>query len=91
MMRFSYRTRGISVERPSSLGNPFPMQGEATRAQVIGQYEDWLTQQLLDTSSSASREVHRLAARAWRYDPHSGAVPPAVVPLTSLSGFFQLY
>jgi hypothetical protein len=31
---------GIYVGRPSVLGNPFPMQGEATRAQVFHDYED---------------------------------------------------
>lgn len=54
--------RGVYVGRPSPLGNPFAMQGEATRTQVIRDYEDWLAEQLLDPSSAASIEIHRLAA-----------------------------
>ena len=60
--------RGIYVGRPSPLGNPFAMQGEATRAQVIRDYEDWLAEQLRDPSSPASREIHRLAALARKQD-----------------------
>jgi hypothetical protein len=60
--------RGIYVGRPSPLGNPFAMQGDATRAQVIRDYEDWLAEQLLDPSSPASREIHRLAALARKQD-----------------------
>ena len=60
--------RGIYIGRPSVLGNPFPMQGEATRAQVIHDYEDWLAEQLLDPSSPVSREIHRLAALARKQD-----------------------
>jgi len=59
---------GIYVGRPSPLGNPFPMQREATRSQVICDYEDWLAEQLLDPSSPASREIHRLAELARRQD-----------------------
>ena len=59
---------GIYVGRTSSLGNPFPMQGEATRAAVIRDYEDWLAEQLLDPSSPASREIHRLAESARKQD-----------------------
>lgn len=36
--------RGIYVGRPPPLGNPFTMQGEETRAQVIRAYEDWLAE-----------------------------------------------
>jgi hypothetical protein len=60
--------RGIYVGRPSPLGNPFLMQREAERAQVIRDYEDWLAEQLLDPSSPASREMSRLAALARRQD-----------------------
>jgi hypothetical protein len=60
--------RGIYVGRPSPLGNPFPMQGEAERAAVIQAYEDWLAEQLLDPSSPASREIHRLAELARKLD-----------------------
>ena len=60
--------RGIYVGRPSPLGNPFAMQGEATRAEVIRDYEDWLAEQLLDPSSEASIEIHRLAALARKQD-----------------------
>ena len=60
--------RGIYVGRPSPLGNPFALQGEATRAAVIRDSEDWLAEQLLDPSSPASREIHRLAALAWKRD-----------------------
>jgi len=63
-----YGARGIYVGRPSPLGNPFAMQGEATRAQVIRDYEDWLAEQLLDPSSPAHREIHRLAALARKQD-----------------------
>jgi hypothetical protein len=44
------------------------MQGEATRAAVIRAYEDWLAEQLLDPSSPASREIHRLAELARKQD-----------------------
>ena len=60
--------RGIYVGRPSPLGNPFAMHGEATRAQVIRDYEDWLAEQLMDSRSAASREIHRLAALARTQD-----------------------
>jgi len=60
--------RGISVGRPSPLGNPFAMQGESTRAQVIRDYEAWLAEQLLDPKSAASVELHRLAALARKQD-----------------------
>src|SRR5262245_66689562 len=60
--------RGAYVGRPSPLGNPFPMQGEAERAAVIRDYEDWLAEQLLDPSSPASREIHRLAELERRED-----------------------
>ena len=60
--------RGIYVGRPSPLGNPFTMQGEETRAQVIRDYEDWLAEQLLDPHSAASIEMHRLAALARTQD-----------------------
>src|SRR5437870_4928570 len=59
---------GIYVGRPSPLGNPFAMQGEAERAAVIRAYEDWLAEQLLDLSSRASREIHRLAGLARKQD-----------------------
>ena len=55
---------GIYVGRPSPLGNPFPMQGEATRVATIRDYEDWLAEQLLDSSSQASCEIHQLAELA---------------------------
>ena len=60
--------KGIYVGRPSPLGNPFAMQGEATRAQVIRAYEDWLAEQLLDVHSAASIEIYRLAALARKQD-----------------------
>ena len=60
--------RGIYVGRPSPLGNPFAMQGEATRAQVIRDYEEWLAEQLLDPHSAASIEIYRLAALARKQD-----------------------
>ena len=60
--------RGLYVGRPSPLGTPFAMQGEATRAQVIRDYEDWLAEQLLDPSSAASIEMSRLAALARKQD-----------------------
>jgi Domain of unknown function (DUF4326) len=60
--------RGIYVGRPSALGNPFAMQGEATRPQVIRDYEEWLAEQLLDPKSPASREIHRLADLARKQD-----------------------
>jgi Domain of unknown function (DUF4326) len=60
--------RGFYVGRPSPLGNPFTMQGEAERAAVIRDYEDWLAEQLLDPSSTVSREIHRLAELARKQD-----------------------
>jgi hypothetical protein len=60
--------RGVYVGRSSPLGNPFAMQGEATRAAVIRDYADWLAEQLLDPSSPASREIHRLAELARKQD-----------------------
>jgi hypothetical protein len=60
--------RGISVGRPSPLGNPFAMQGEAERAAVIRNYEDWLAEQLLDPHSAASIEIYQLAALARKQD-----------------------
>ena len=63
-----HRASGIYVGRPSPLGNPFAMQGEAERAAVIGDYEDWLAEQLLDPKSPASREIHRLAELARKQD-----------------------
>jgi hypothetical protein len=60
--------RGIYVGRPSLLGNPFAMQSEATRAQVIRDYEDWLAEQLLDPRSAASIEIYRPAALARKQD-----------------------
>jgi hypothetical protein len=59
---------GIYVGRPSPLGNPFAMQGEAQRAAVIRAYEDWLAEQVLDPSGPASREIHRLAELARNQD-----------------------
>ena len=63
-----HKAKGIYVGRPSPLGNPFAMQGEATRAQVIRDYEDWLAEQLLDPKSPANIEIHRLAALARKQD-----------------------
>jgi hypothetical protein len=60
--------RGIYVGRPSPLGNPFAMQGEATSAAVIQAYEDWLAEQLLDPSSPASIEIYRLSELARKQD-----------------------
>ena len=60
--------RGIYVGRPSPLGNPFPMQGEATRSAVIRDYEEWLAEELRDPSSPASREIHRLAELTRKQD-----------------------
>jgi len=60
--------RGMYVGRPSPLGNPFAMQGESTRAQVIRDYEEWLAEQLLDPRSPASIEMSRLAALARQQD-----------------------
>ncbi len=60
--------KGIYVGRPSPLGNPFAMQGEATRAQVIRDYEAWLAEQLRDQQSPASIEMRRLAALARKQD-----------------------
>jgi hypothetical protein len=59
---------GIYVGRPSPLGNPFAMQGEAGRAAVICDYEEWLAEQLLDPSSPASIEIYRLAKLARKQD-----------------------
>jgi hypothetical protein len=59
---------GIYVGRPSPLGNPFPLHCEAERAAVIGDYEDWLAEQLLDARSAASIEMSRLAALARKQD-----------------------
>ena len=64
----THGAKGIYVGRPSPLGNPFAMQGEASRAQVIRDYEDWLAEQLLDPSSPASIEMHRLAELARKQD-----------------------
>ena len=44
------------------------MQGEATRAQVIRDYEEWLAKQLLDPHSAASIELHWLATLARKQD-----------------------
>ena len=60
--------KGMYVGRPSPLGNPFAMQGESTRAQVIRDYEDWLAEQLLDPRSPVSIEMSRLAALARKQD-----------------------
>jgi len=37
---------GIYVGRPSVLGNPFPMKGEADRDRVIVKYRVWLWQKV---------------------------------------------
>jgi hypothetical protein len=63
-----HAAKGMYVGRPSAVGNPFVMQGEATRAQVIRDYEDWLAEQLLDRRSAASIEIHQLAALARKQD-----------------------
>ena len=63
-----HSARGIYVGRPSPLGNPFPLRCEVERASVIRDYEDWLAEQLLDPSSAASIEMHRLAALARKQD-----------------------
>ena len=60
--------RGIYVGRPSALGNPFRLYREEDRAAVIRDYEDWLAEQLLDPSSPASIEIHRLAGLARRQE-----------------------
>ena len=60
--------KGMYVGRPSPLGNPFAMQGESTRAQVIRDYEEWLAEQLLDPCSAASTEMSKLAALARKQD-----------------------
>jgi Domain of unknown function (DUF4326) len=60
--------RGIYVGRPSPLGNPFPLDREEERASVIRDYEEWLAEQLLDTSSPANIEIHRLAVLARKQD-----------------------
>jgi uncharacterized protein DUF4326 len=59
---------GIYVGRPSPLGNPSPLCREEDRAAVIRDYEDWLAEQLLDPSSPASFEIHRLAMLARKQD-----------------------
>jgi hypothetical protein len=37
--------RGIYIDRPSALGNPFVIGKDGTRAAVIRKYEAWLAQQ----------------------------------------------
>ena len=64
----NHGTRGVYVGQPSPLGNPFPLECEAERAQVIRDYEDWLAEQLLDPRSAVSIEIHRLAALARTQD-----------------------
>lgn len=67
MITVGYKKHGareIYVGGPSPLGNPFPLHREEERASVIRDYEDWLAEQLLDPSSPASREIHRLSELA---------------------------
>lgn len=36
----------VYIGRPTILGNPFPLNGEASRKRVIEQYELWLKEQI---------------------------------------------
>ena len=60
--------RGIYVGRPSPLGNPFVLRSETERATVIRAYARWLSEQLRDEGSPASRELARLVRLARTQD-----------------------
>jgi hypothetical protein len=52
--------RGQYVGRPSALGNPFRLEREADREQVIGQYELWLREQIAVWNPEVCHELNRL-------------------------------
>lgn len=66
--RRTYNGLGVYVGRPSPLGNPFHIGTDGTRAEVIAKYRLWLTAQLEDEFSPASRELRRLCEIAKRSD-----------------------
>ena len=57
------RDRGISVARPTPLGNPFPVGPATTRAQSIARYRAWLPEELL-RNPDARRQFDRIVAAA---------------------------
>ena len=52
--------RGEYVGRPIALGNPFKLECEADREQVIGQYELWLRTQVEVWNPEVCNELNRL-------------------------------
>jgi len=54
--------RGVYVGRPSLLGNPFPLQHEEERLEVIRKFEGWLKEQLV-SNPAVRGEMNKLYKR----------------------------
>jgi hypothetical protein len=52
--------RGEYVGRPSALGNPFKLEHESQRNQVIQQYELWLQERINAREAQVYNELNRL-------------------------------
>jgi hypothetical protein len=52
--------RGEYVGRPSALGNPFKLEHESQRNQVIQQYELWLQERIEARDVGVCHELNRL-------------------------------
>jgi hypothetical protein len=52
--------RGEYVGRPSALGNPFKLEYESQRNQVIQQYELWLQERIETRDARFCHELNRL-------------------------------
>ena len=53
-------SRGEYVGRPSPLGNPFKLERESDRDEVIAQYENWLRQRITARDQRVCDELNRL-------------------------------
>lgn len=54
----------VYVGRPSPLGNPYALERDGSREQVIAQYRRWLWTQLQRPGSPQERKLRRLLAQA---------------------------
>jgi hypothetical protein len=59
-----YGAKGEYVGRPSVLGNPFPLRGEADRDHVCNLYEEWFRDAL--KTNPVQEEIQRLVDKYKR-------------------------
>lgn len=58
------RDRGISVSRPTALGNPFVVGKPYTRAEAIARYRDWFRDKLTAEDPGVLAQLRDIEARA---------------------------